>query len=212
VRKIKIVLADDHQFLLEGITAVLSKVSEIEIVATAQNIFELMDVLSKHEPSLAIVDLNMPGDVGWKSIQRIRLNFPAMKILVLANYCLPELVDEARKLRVDGYMIKSSTGDELKQAIRDILSGNKYFPRLLSMTETLNSPGFLDELPRKFQLTRREVDIIRMICSEMSTREIASALFLSELTINTHRRNILRKLDVKNVAGLMNFAREHQLV
>ena len=208
----KIVLADDHQFLLEGITAVLKDLPSVEIAATAQNGFELMDAVSKHKPSLVILDLNMPGFDGLQCLKKIKANYSATKVLVLTNYSQPELVEEVKKMQADGFLVKNSSATELKETIEIILSGKKYFPRISELKKVPDDSYFFDEFLKKYQLTKREVEIIRMVCREMSTKEIAATLFLSELTINTHRRNVLRKLDVKNVAGLVNFAKENQLL
>jgi DNA-binding NarL/FixJ family response regulator len=208
----KVVLADDHQFLLEGITSVLKELSFIEIVATAQNGLELMGVVAKERPQLVVLDLNMPGYDGLQCLQKIKKDFPETKVLILTNYNQPELVEEVKKMQADGYLLKNSSAAALKGAIENILSGNPHFPSQQDLKSIRDDSYFFDDFLRKYQLTKREVEIIRMICRDMSTKQIATTLFLSELTINTHRRNILRKLEVKSVAGLMNFARQNQLL
>lgn len=210
--KTKIVLADDHQFLLEGITVILKEMPSIEIVATAQNGFELMDAVAQQQPSLVLLDLNMPGYDGLQCLQKIKKHYPGVKVLVLTNYNQPELVEEVKKMQADGYLVKNSSAIELKDAISTIITGKKHFPAAVELSTIAEDSFFFDDFLKKYQLTKREVEIIRMICKEMSTKEIAARLFLSELTINTHRRNILRKLEVKSVAGLMNFARQNQLL
>lgn len=208
----KIVLADDHQFLLEGISVVLKEMPNVEIVAIAQNGFELMDAVAKHKPAVVVLDLNMPGYDGLQCLQKIKTDYTGIKLLVLTNYNQPELVEEVKKMQADGYLLKNSTAIELKSAITEIINGKKYFPFANELKSVPDDSYFFDDFLKKYQLTKREVEIIRMICREMSTKEIAASLFLSELTINTHRRNILRKLEVKNVAGLVNFAKQNQLL
>lgn len=205
-------MADDHQFLLDGIMSVLKDLPNVKIVATVQNGFELMDAVAKEQPSLVILDLNMPGYDGLQCLQKIKANHSDVKVMVLTNYNQPTLVEEVKKMKADGYLIKNSSSAELKEAVVKILAGEKHFPDVSELRKLPEDSYFFDDFLRKFQLTKREVDIIRLICEEMSTKEIASKLFLSELTINTHRRNILRKLEIKNVAGLMNFAKQHQLI
>lgn len=205
-------MADDHQFLLNGIMSVLKDLPNVEVVATAQNGFELMDAVVKEHPSLVILDLNMPGYDGMQCLQKIKANHPGVKVLILTNYNQPTLVEEVKKLKADGYLIKNSSAAELKGAVVKILGGEKHFPDLSELRKLPEDSYFFDDFLKKFQLTKREVDIIKLICDEMSSKEIASKLFLSELTINTHRRNILRKLEVKNIAGLMNFAKQHLLL
>jgi DNA-binding NarL/FixJ family response regulator len=208
----KVVLADDHQFLMEGILSILKEMPLLEIAATAQNGFELMEAVAKQLPQLVILDLNMPGYDGLQCLQKIKTSFPATKVLILTNYNQPELVEEVKKMQADGYLIKNSSAAELKEAVAGILSGKKHFPAVHELRTVNDGSYFFDEFLKKYQLTKREVEIIKMVCSEMSTKQIAATLFLSELTINTHRRNIFRKLHINNVAGLINFARQNQLL
>jgi DNA-binding NarL/FixJ family response regulator len=208
----KVILADDHQFLLEGILTILKEDPTVEVVATAQNGFELMDAVAKHNPHIVILDLNMPGYDGLQCLKKIKTDFPQVKVLILTNYGQPELVDEVRKNKADGFLIKNSSAAILKEAINGILSGENYYPDSRQLQTVPDDSYFFDEFLKKYQLTKREVEIIKLVCHEMTTKQIATTLFLSELTINTHRRNILRKLEIKNVAGLVNFAKQHQLI
>jgi DNA-binding NarL/FixJ family response regulator len=210
--KHKIVLADDHRFLLDGITTVLKEMPAVEIVATVYNGFELMEAVGRERPHLVITDLNMPGYDGMQCLQKIKTNFTGIKVLVLTNYTQPELVDEVKAMQADGFLNKNATAAELTEAVEIILTGQKYFPATNEPKELPDDSYFMDDFLKKYQLTKREVGIIRMISREMSTKEIAAELCLSDLTINTHRRNIFRKLEIKNVAGLLNFAKEHMLL
>ncbi len=208
----KIVLADDHPFLLNGIANILQSMTSVNVVATALNGFELMDAMERHHPDLVILDLNMPGYDGLQCLQKIKAGFAFAKVLVLSNYNQAELVEEVKKMQADGYLVKNSSAIELQAAIEIILDGKKHFPQDSELKTVSEDSYFLDAFLKKYQLTKREVGIIRMICNEMSSKEIAGSLFLSELTVTTHRRNILRKLEVKNVAGLINFAKENLLM
>ena len=210
--KYKIILADDHQFLMEGIITILKDSEHLSIVATAQNGFELMDAVARYMPDLVILDLNMPGYDGLQCLQKIKINFPKIKVLILTNYMQLELVEDVKKARADGFLIKNSTAAELKDGIDNVLAGIHFFPQNFTVKTLNKEEAFMDDFLKKYQLTKREVGIIQLICQEKSTREIAAELFLSDLTINTHRRNIFRKLDLKNVAGLMNFARQNLLI
>lgn len=208
----KIILADDHQFLMDGLKTVLKEIPSIEVAATAQNGFELMDAVAKIHPHLVILDLNMPGYDGMQCLQKIKTNYRNIKVLIFTNYMQPELVEEVKKMNADGFLVKNSSAAELKEVIEIILAGNKHFPAATLLKNQPEDSFFFDDFLKKYQLTKREVGIIQLICREMSTKEIASELFLSEFTINTHRRNILRKLEVKNVAGLVNFAKQNLLL
>ncbi|NCI52088.1 response regulator transcription factor [Sediminibacterium roseum] len=208
----RIILADDHQFLLEGVLAILKEQSSLNVVATAQNGFELIDAVTKHRPDLVILDMNMPGYDGLQSLDRIKKDFPKTKVLVLSNYSQPELVNEVRSKNAEGYLVKNSSAAELTGAIAAILSGKTHYPDSRRLQAVKEDSFFFDDFLKKYQLTKREVEIIKLVCGEMSNKDMANALFLSELTIKTHRRNILRKLDIKNTAGLVLFAKENRLI
>ena len=209
--KHKIILADDHPFLLDGLKMVLKDFSSLTISATAQNGYDLMALVEKELPALVILDLNMPIYDGFQCLRKIKANFPFTRVLILSNYVQAELIEEVKKMGADGYLMKSSSTVELRAAIERILTGRKYFPSAAEPEKIPEESFYLDDFLKKYQLTKREVGIIRMICHEMSSKEIAEGLFLSELTINTHRRNILRKLELKNVAGIINFAKQNHL-
>jgi len=208
----KIILADDHQLFIEGVRTVLEELKNIEITATVNNGVELMETLRRTDADLVMLDLNMPRLDGLKCLKEIKTEKPLTKVLVLTNYSQPELMEEVKQLKADGFLIKNSTASELKETVARIISGEKIFTKA-SKTPALDEGSyFFDDFLKKFKLTRREVDIIRLVCKEFSSKQIAATLFLSEFTVNTHRKNIQRKLNVKNVAGLVAFAKEHHLV
>lgn len=190
----------------------LNEIREIEITATVNNGADLMEKVRSTTVDLVLLDLNMPKIDGLKCLQEIKKEKPQVKVLVLTNYNQPELMEEVKQLKADGFMIKNSTASELRQAVEKILAGEKLFAEPQKPGVLDESSYFFDDFLKKFKLTRREVDIIRLVCREFSSKQIAAELHLSEFTVNTHRKNIQRKLNVKNVAGLVSFAKEHQLV
>jgi DNA-binding NarL/FixJ family response regulator len=212
MKKSRIILADDHEFLVEGLLSILKEQSSFEVVATAHNGVALIDAVLQHRPDLVILDMNMPGYDGLHCLDRIKTDLPKTKVLVLTNYNKSELVNEVKKRKAEGYLIKNSSAGELIEVISKILGGQTHFPASSQLKTIPEDSFFMDDFLKKYQLTKREVEIIRLVCQELSNREIADKLFLSELTIRTHRRNILRKLDIRNVAGLVNFAKENQLL
>lgn len=209
--KNRIILADDHQFMLEGVQSILKEEASLDIVATAQNGHQLIDAVIREKPDLVVLDLNMPGYDGLQCLKKIKLGFPLVKVLVLSNYSQPDLINKIKKMQADGYLSKNSSANELRNAIGTVLSGGCYFQHTEETPVVQEDSHYFDEFLKKYQLTKREVGILRLVCEGMTTKEIASTLFLSELTVNTHRRNILKKLGVKNVAGLVNFAKQHNI-
>ncbi len=208
----KIILADDHQLFIEGVRSVVEEISEVEIIGTVNNGIDLMEMVRANDVDVVVLDLNMPKLDGLKCLQEIKIAKPAIRVLVLTNYNQPELMEEVKSLRADGFMVKNSTASELKNAIERIINGDKFFEGGQRPPVLDESSYFFDDFLKKFKLTRREVDIIRLVCQEYSSKQIAAQLHLSEFTVSTHRKNIQRKLNIKNVAGLVAFAKEHQLV
>jgi DNA-binding NarL/FixJ family response regulator len=208
----KVVLADDHQLLLQGITAALQDEATIQIVGVAQNGYEALRLVNEHQPHLLVLDLNMPQLDGLQTLKKLRVESPATKVMVLSNYHQPALIEEIRELGADGYMIKNSSAADLKDSINRVLKGEKVFPGTATLPQLKEGSYFFDDFLKKYQLTKREVEIIRLVCQGLSSREIATKLFLSEFTINTHRKNILRKADIRNTAELIHFAKANQLI
>lgn len=150
----KVVLADDHQFLLEGILTLLKDDPMIEIVATANNGIELMSIVGRERPGLVIMDLNMPGYDGLQCLQKIKKEFPETRVLILTNYNQPELVDEVRAGQADGYLVKNSTAADLREAVSRIMDGEKYFPDAHMLKSVPDDSFFFDKFLRKYQLTK----------------------------------------------------------
>ncbi|HEY0653079.1 MAG TPA: response regulator transcription factor [Chryseosolibacter sp.] len=208
----KIILADDHQLFIEGVRTVLAELNDVSVVGTVNDGEALMKKVRSEDVDVVLLDLNMPKLDGLKCLKEIKATKPAIKVLILTNYNQPELVDEVRKLEADGFMVKNSSASELRDAVVRLIAGEKLFSEGQKSPVLDETSYFFDDFLKKFKLTRREVDIIRLVCRELSSKQIAAELHLSEFTVSTHRKNIQRKLNIKNVAGLVAFAKEHQLV
>lgn len=205
---VRIIIADDHQLLIDGLVGVLNEAEGISILPSANNGRQLLAQLKETSADLVILDLNMPELDGIKTLEVLRSQYPEIKILVLTNYNQPQLMEEIKRLGAHGYLLKNTAADVLKSAIYKVISGELVFNEYIEPTEADNH-FFVDDFMKKFQLTRREVEIIRMVAHGNTSKEIGEQLFVSEFTVTTHRRNIMRKLDVKNLAGLLTFARAH---
>jgi len=207
----RLIIADDHQLLADGLVAVLREAAEWDILVPVNNGRELLDRLAKTPVDVVLLDLNMPHLDGIKTLEIIKDQYPGIKVLVLTNYNQPQLLSEVRKLGADGYLLKNASGDILKAALRSVQAGVPYFENLVPQ-ETPVAAFFLDEFMKKYHLTKREVQIIKMVGSELTSKEIGTELSISEFTVNTHRKNILRKLELKNTAGLLNFAKQQGIL
>ncbi|RYZ00674.1 MAG: response regulator transcription factor [Chitinophagaceae bacterium] len=205
----RILLADDHPFLLNGIQAMLQELPGVSIAGTATNGTELLDLVKQQHPDLVLMDLNMPGNNGLECLHRIRSYHPAVRVLIFSSYQHAHLVDEARRGGAAGYVFKTAGPGELRAAVQAVLAGGTSFPD--PQGPAADEAPFYDDFLKKYQLTRREAEIIRLIVRGGTSRQIAQELHLSELTVNTHRKNIMRKLEVGNVAGLVSFGRANNL-
>lgn len=206
----KIIIADDHPVLVEGLMRMLEEMDEMQVLAPVNNGRQLLARLREQVADLVLLDLHMPQLDGLETLRIVQREFPSVKILVFTNYSQPKLLREAREMGARGYLLKSCTSQTLKEALLTVADGGTWFQEEpLPGTE---DPAFTDDFMRKYQITQREVEIIRKIAQGYTSREIGEQLYVSEFTINAHRRNICRKLDIYTPVGLVNFAKEHGLV
>lgn len=206
----RIIIADDHPLLLDGLKKVLEEMEGVQVVSTAGNGSELIGQLRKMAADLILLDLQMPKMDGIESLKIIRRDFPRLKIIIFSNFGEPKLIKEMKTLGADGYLLKNSTTTIIKQAVKTIAGGGSWFDKLDA--EPRISPLLLNDFMKKYQLTSREAEIIGKIAEGLTSKDIALQLSVSEFTIHTHRRNICRKLNIFTPVGLVNFAKEHGLV
>jgi DNA-binding NarL/FixJ family response regulator len=209
---VKLYLADDHQILIDGLIAFFNEITGFEVIGFANDGLTLMRELQKREPDVVLLDMNMPKLDGISALKRIKKEYPQIKVIILSNYTQSQFIKEARENGASGYVLKNGSKKELLDAIEAVTNGGLYFETTSPDIKEEENNRFDDDFIKKFQLTKREIEIIKLICAELSTKEISDKLFISEYTTNTHRKNILAKLQVKNSAGIINFAREHELV
>lgn len=207
-KKAKVLIVDDHAIVLDGIKSLLAKSEKAEVIATATNGFEGLAKLKETSAELVITDINMPGMDGLEFIKTIRNDFPPTKIIVLSLHDEAHYIRNIMRLRVQGYILKNDTTTELLEAVDKISEGKTYLSSRISriLMEQLDEP-VSDKL-----LTEREIQIIKLIAQEKSNREIAGQLFISERTVETHRKNIFRKTDSKNIIGLIKYAYQNNLL
>jgi len=208
MNKTKILVVDDHAIVLDGIKSLLADIENIEIAATATNATEALTLLKQTKAELVITDINMPGMDGLEFIKTIRSDFPPTKIIVLSLHDEPHFVRNIMKLRVQGYILKNDASSELVEAVYRVLAGKTFFSSKISqvMMEQINSPA------SENLLTEREIEIIKLIAEEKSNKQIAEKLFISERTVETHRKNIFRKTATNNIVGLIKFAYANNLI
>jgi DNA-binding NarL/FixJ family response regulator len=212
-RPIRVLIADDHSVVRTGIRHILEGEQGepgFEIVAEASNGAETMALALEHRPDVALLDISMPGGSGLGVAAALRERCPATRVLMLSMYDQAEYVLESVRAGAHGYLLKDTAAAELRQAVRAVWGGQSYFsPRVASrLTAAVRGEGrsVLD------QLTVREREVLVGIASGRTNREIAASLGISHRTVETHRESLMRKLDVRTVAGLTKLALEEGLI
>ncbi len=214
MRKIKILLVDDHQIVRDGIKAMLLPVKdEIEIAAEASNGAEAVQMIEKEPYDVVLMDINMPELNGIDATEIIKKRHPATRILALTMHAEEGFIVNMIKAGADGYILKESGRDELVNAIKAVRGGKKYYSNEVSVT-MINS--MLSDKPSATKvvgdLSKRELEVLQLIVDGFTNMEIADKLFISNRTVDTHRRNLLQKLNVRNTAELVKFALKNGLV
>lgn len=207
----KIIIADDHPLLVDGLKRMLEEMDGMQVLEPVSNGRQLLARLRDQVVDMVLLDLHMPQLDGLETLRVLQRELPAVKILIFTNYNQPKLWREARSLGARGYLLKSCTAQTLREAVLTVLDGGTWFDESGGTSEP-EGPVFTDDFMKKYQITPREVEIIRKIAQGYTTKEIGKQLYVSEFTINAHRRNICRKLDIYTPVGLVNFAKEHGLV
>ncbi|WP_425421017.1 response regulator [Phaeodactylibacter xiamenensis] len=208
---INILIADDHHLLVKGLKDVLQQQEGWIVTGTANNSRQALSLMRKKVPDLLITDLNMPGQDGFELILKVKKQFPKVKILVLTIYRSPGILRKVNKAGVHGIVLKEQKSKAVIEAVRTVLNGKTYSPPETAENE---QPGtfYQDAFTKKATLTRRELEVLVLIVKALNNKQIGEQLFISEYTVQTHRRNLKRKLEVDNTAELVRFAIENKIV
>lgn len=211
---IRVLITDDHQIVLDSLSLLISTMPNMEVVGTLNDSRKVLDFLEVNDVDILVTDLSMPYLTGVDLTLQVRSKFPSVKILMLTVSEDADTIRRAFQAGISGYVMKKANRAELDRALTTVANGDKYFSEAV-MKELLSPLGGApaDDLPAEpVAVTARELEIIRLIAQELSTTEIAERLFISVGTVETHRHNILRKLDVKNAIGIIKYALKHKLV
>ncbi|WP_420576103.1 response regulator [Ekhidna sp.] len=198
MKKIKIVLADDHQIVIDGLKLVLSSREDFNVIGEAANGLEVLDFLKNNKADVVVLDINMPEMDGIKCAKRIKATYPEVKVIILTMYAQKSFVEEIVKIGIDGCLLKNNTGKELSDAIARVQSGKSYYDQIQNFSK--------EESKQNYTLSDREIEIIRKLGDGMTSSQIANELYISEHTVKTHRKNILKKLDLHSSSELIQYA------
>ncbi|MBI1836410.1 MAG: response regulator transcription factor [Flavobacteriia bacterium] len=208
-KAIKIFIADDHQMFIDGIKSLLESVDFIEIVGEATNGNDLVQKIPTLGIDVVLLDIGMEELNGIDTAKYISEKHPEIHTIALTMFDDIYHVKKMLKAGAKGYILKNTSKIELLEAIQEVSKGKTYYSEQIKKYTQIGVISSEETLISK--LTNREIEIIRLITKSMTNKEIAQQLFLSELTVNTHRKNAMHKLEIKNTAGLVKFALDNGL-
>ncbi|MCM0667892.1 response regulator transcription factor [Flavobacterium tyrosinilyticum] len=215
---IRVVLADDHVFVRDGIKSLLENEANIEVVGEAIDGADALEVVAATQPDLLIVDIRMPNLTGIEVVEKLRSENNNVKIIMLSMHESEEYVLKSIKAGADGYLLKGSSKEEFLKALHSVAVGGKYFSGDISsilISQLTNSSPSLEpkqSLGEEMMITKREKEILTLLLSGKGNKEIAEALDISKRTAEVHRFNLMKKLKVKNLMELSNKAAEYSLI
>lgn len=215
--KIKIHLADDHQVLIDGMLAVLKTQPDYEVVGFSLNGENLVERVAQNDAHILIMDINMPEKDGIQVLREFNEKGFTCKVIILSSYDDPKLIKEVIKLGASGYLTKQCAGENIMDAINSVVLGQQYFSAAIkdkifdTFTDNNHEKAHNDEQIIS-SITDRELEILNYICEERSGKDIGEILKISPNTVETHRKNLMKKINVKSTVGLVLFATKHNLV
>lgn len=204
----RIVLVDDHGIILDGVKSILSQKKELEVVFNTTRAEDALHYFKSNHADLLITDFNMPGMDGLTLIHTVKRILPNIKIIVLSMHDEVHLAKEILRSGVNAYVLKKDTQHELLAAIQEVQQGRVYLSNDINKLLIRN----LDQPEEGKLLTDREREIVKLIAKEYNNKEIAEELFISERTVETHRKNIFRKTGTSSLVGLIKFAYANNLI
>lgn len=213
-RTLRVVIADDHTVVRQGIRGVLEEVDGLEVVGEAADGEEALLLVAEHAPDVVVLDVTMPGKTGLEVTRELRAQAVDARILILSMHDDPEYVLQAVRAGADGYVLKDVEPAELRDAVQAVHEGREYFTARVSQQISV---GLRQEIEREQlrtrldSLTKRELEVLLAVAEGHTNRTIADKLSISPRTVETHRERVMGKLRIRSVAGLTRFVVEHRL-
>jgi DNA-binding NarL/FixJ family response regulator len=206
---VRVFIVDDHPVVVAGLKTLLSNLDNIAVAGAVSNAFEAIPFLKENPVDVILLDINLPDISGIELCKKITREFPGIKVVGISTFSDRSYISHMIGNGASGYLLKSASAEEIADAIDTVLRGKMYLS--VSMEHVLHPVASkrADDLPA---LTKREKEILTHIAQGLTNNQIAEKLFISPLTVDSHRKNLLTKLDVNNTAALVRFAMEHGLI
>jgi DNA-binding NarL/FixJ family response regulator len=213
--KHKILIADDHAMVRDGVKNLIQQNKDLTVIGEARSGNETLELYEKLKPDLLIMDISMPDMNGMEVSRTILAKNPNANIVILSMYDDEDYISRCLEYGVKGYVVKNESGSELEYAIRSVLQGKNYFSRQAQdVIFKKYSQNVTRKKPREeeISLTKREVEIVRLISEGLTSQQMADRLFISPRTVETHRANLMKKMSVKNAIELVKKAQQLDLL
>jgi DNA-binding NarL/FixJ family response regulator len=212
--KIRVIILDDHQIIRDGLRALLTGAGNIETVAEAGTAEEFLQQIEKHPANVALVDISLPGISGIRLTGQLAISHPDLKVLILSMHLNEEYITNALKAGALGYLAKNTTRDELIAAINRVAEGQKYLGKDVSevITNGYIQRVNIDAAAEKEQLSKRELEILKLTAEGHGNKEISEKLFISIRTVESHKNHILQKLELKSAVEMTRYAIKNGLI
>ncbi|MBC7614690.1 MAG: response regulator transcription factor [Pedobacter sp.] len=206
--KINLFIVDDHQLVVDGLRSLLNNEEQYAIVGCSNRPKEVISMLQNLNVDVLLTDINMPEMTGVELTRNIKKNFPKIKVLALSMFGERQVIKEMIDAGISGYILKNTGKQELLAALAKVSNGQIFFGE--EVTKELIKSFVNDN--EGTRLTNREIEIVRLIENEYSNKKMADLLFISERTVETHRKNIFRKTGTQSIVGLLKYAYEHKII
>lgn len=204
-----LLIADDHTLFIEGLSMLVSRIEDVQIVGDAKNGKEVIELCQKHKIDLILMDLEMPQMGGIEATEIIKRDFPNIKIIAVTMLNDYNTIKKALRSGMDGYVVKNLGIAELQNAVETVMNGQIYMSPEITTILALGVAGRKPNQAYVPDLTKREKEVIKLIIDGLTNDLIAEKLFLSPLTVSTHRKNVLSKLNLKNTAMLVKYCGDY---
>lgn len=210
--KIKVLLVDDHAMFLDGVQSILKELNIVAIAGIAKKGSDALKLIGINQPDIVITDIEMPEMTGINLTKKIKKLDKEIKVIVVSSHANSKTITDAINAGANSYIFKNTGKKELFKTIELVFKGENYFP--LEVKETLSNSLFDPKKKKEeaVKLSKRETEVLTLISKEKSTQEISEALFISINTVETHRKNLMRKIGTKNMVGLVKYAIQQGIV
>lgn len=204
----KILICEDHQIVIDGLLSIFKNQADYQVIGYVVNGNNVLPTVKLNCPDVLLLDLNLPNKNGVDILKELKLLFPKIKVIILTMYNKESIIKKVKQFNADGFLLKNCSSDDLLNAIDAVFESNKFYIGAGVKNNVIETDGFLE----KIKITRREKEIILELMQGHNVPQIAENLFISTYTVETHKKNIFKKLNIHNSIDLVKLVNENKLL